>query len=468
MMQISRVRERASGLFVLFLIAAVTCLIRLSPVLRHGVAWAMDQDSVGYIALAKGLRAGCGFAAQWSNGRCGPAELERTPGYPLVLSFLPSMRAAIVVNSVLGAGVCLLIALFVWRHWSLAAAIIAESLLAFDLSTIIVSNQIATEVLFTLLTTTAILLVLTSICRNHFDIRVILGMLGAGLLLALGEFVRPIGQVLIIVGAISALALRDITMGRRAALIVLVLSLPVLSILGWSYRNYKLRGIWTFSSIGAINLYYYRAAALIAHDSGRKFDDVQAELLRSAGRLREGADLWSKTYDEDPADLQIRSRKILFQHPYALALMTLKSFIWICYAPPNRPALGELLAHNPDRAETNAFVSRNIVSDIKSTLSSRWLLEMRTLISLQLGLTLFTWTGVGLALRRFRHEPPPQRWVLLILLCAAFVLVAAASGPEGNDRFRVPAMPMLALLAAFGWTTTGRDEFRSVLSRSCG
>ena len=43
-------------------------------------------DSIGYMRLADGLRTGCGFAPRWQNGTCGPAEIERTPGYPVFLA----------------------------------------------------------------------------------------------------------------------------------------------------------------------------------------------------------------------------------------------------------------------------------------------------------------------------------------------------------------------------------------------
>jgi hypothetical protein len=41
------------------------------------------------------------------------------------------------------------------------------------------------------------------------------------------------------------------------------------------------------------------------------------------------------------------------------------------------------------------------------------------------------------------------------MLCVGLLLSAAAAGPEANDRFRVAATPMLALLTAFGWAPSG-------------
>ncbi len=47
---------------------------------------------------------------------------------------------------------------------------------------------------------------------------------------------------------------------------------------------------------------------------------------------------------------------------------------------------------------------------------------------------------------RFRPIEP-----ILIPLCVAILLLAASAGPLSEDRYRVPAMPMLAMIAAFGW-----------------
>jgi hypothetical protein len=63
------------------------------------------------------------------------------------------------------------------------------------------------------------------------------------------------------------------------------------------------------------------------------------------------------------------------------------------------------------------------------------------------------WTGVVLALVNIRDSRLANIGFLLIPLIFAGFLLAAASGPEAEERYRVPAMPMLALVAAFGWTT---------------
>ena len=443
------VHERTASLFILATIACLSFVVRIYP-LSHPSTWTPNPDSIGYVSLAHGFQTGCGFAPRWQNGKCGPAELERTPGYPLFLAISQDLRAVVTVQAVLGAGVCFLIALFAWKRWGLAAGVIAESIIAFDLSSII-ANDIGAEILFTSIITSAILLQLVIISRAAVDVWFIAGILGVGCLLGVAELVRPIGQVLCLIAPLP-IVLTAGALPKKIVLSFLALSIPLAVIVGWSYRNYQQRGIWTFSSIGAVNLYYYRAAGVLAHETGQSVEQVQVDLLRSAGRESKASDLWSKTFDEDPAEMKSRGIQIVLSHPLYFAFMTFKAFARSSVMPSNRPDVSSFLGHRADRTETNAFLTPNILSSLRSTFKSSWLVTIRALLSFQLTLTIFMWIGVGLALRRMRGQPRPIRSLILIPLFTSLLLLAAAAGPEMYDRFRVPVVPMLALVAAFGWT----------------
>ena len=72
----------------------------------------------------------------------------------------------------------------------------------------------------------------------------------------------------------------------------------------------------------------------------------------------------------------------------------------------------------------------------------------------EIALLAFTWMGVGLALARTAHARLRPAALIVIPLCGALLLLATAA-PVTDwsdwDRYRVPVMPMLALVAAFGW-----------------
>ena len=74
-------------------IALIAIGIRLAPLLRSDLSFAFrPDDSFEYLQLADGMRHGCGFA-RLINGSCQPAEILRTPGYPLFLAALGGRQA---------------------------------------------------------------------------------------------------------------------------------------------------------------------------------------------------------------------------------------------------------------------------------------------------------------------------------------------------------------------------------------
>src|SRR5260370_41712858 len=123
MEKISSVHKRTTSLLILVTIACLSFAIRIYP-LSHPGTWTRDPDSIGYMRLADGFQTGCGFAPRWQNGKCGPAELERTPAYPLFLAISPDFRTVVIIQPVLGPAVCLLAAFFSRSRFSLAAAVV--------------------------------------------------------------------------------------------------------------------------------------------------------------------------------------------------------------------------------------------------------------------------------------------------------------------------------------------------------
>jgi hypothetical protein len=443
---------KTNAAIAFLVIACLAFVFRIYPLARNDMVWALNNpDSIGYIRLADGLRAGCGFAPLWQNGTCGPAEIERTPGYPLFVSVLPNLRRVLALQAVLGAGTCLLVGLFALRYWGLTAGIIAESLTGFDLASI-GTNNIGTETLFTWLIIVAILLQLTIVGRTVIDLWSIAGVLITALLVGVAALVRPIGQVLLIIVVLGIVPLRMPSLQKKLILSTLALLLSVAVIVGWSYRNYLRTGIWTFSTIGAINLNYWLAAGVLAHESNKTTDEVRSDLLRSVGRESGAPDLWSMTFDENPREMRSRGLQVVLSHPLVTVLLVTEGFLRSCIMPPNRFFVSTFLGHRVGQAETQAVLTRNIRLGMRSTLSSRWLLAVRSLLFVQFAINVFGIIGIGLAISRMRSIPLSAAWLEIIPLLGALLLLVAAAGPVESFRYRVPATPLLALVSAFGWT----------------
>ena len=447
------ISKNGASIFIIF--AVLSFAIRLYPLSRPGAAWAIVPDSIGYNSLAKGIKAGCGFAPLWRDNRCGPPELERTPGYPFFLVILSTPRAALIVQAILGAVTAVLVGLFAWWQWGLTAGLIAEFIAGFEVTSFIAGSVIQSDTLFAAIVIFAILLELVIICRKSVDVRTIVGLIGVGLLFAIAALVRPIGQVLLLVPGFGAVGPNRVSLSKRIMLCLLGVAIPLSTILGWSYRNYRQRGAWTFSSISAVNLYYFSAAEVLARETGQPSAQIKTAFLSATGRNSNAVDLWSETFDEDPGEMTARAMKVLRRHPLIVAYMTFSSFARLCIMPAYRDEVSSFLGHQPSRTETDALLSRDILSSLRTTLSFPWLIGIRFLLTFQLILLVFTWVGIGMVLWRIRRTPASTARLIVIPLSAALLLlVATATDPGLVDRYRVPAMPMLALITAFGWTTS--------------
>src|SRR5260370_10129765 len=165
-------KNQESRMLAFAVIALVSLLVRLAPLIRPGIGWATTSDSIGYIHLANGLVAGCGFARA-VFGRCLQAELVRTPGYPLYLALFPSMRAALAVQAVLGTAGIFISALFTWRWIGITGAFIVAAVLPLDVPSLMASNFFFTETLLTPPGTVAVFVALLAILIDVIDAQAI-------------------------------------------------------------------------------------------------------------------------------------------------------------------------------------------------------------------------------------------------------------------------------------------------------
>jgi hypothetical protein len=421
-----------SPLFILGAIAVAALIVRLAPLHHSGTSWAMQPDSVKYVALAKGLTAGCGFA-QWA-GRCGRAELERTPGYPLFLAASRSLRSSIVAQALLGATTCLMVGLYAWWRWGMIVGALSSLVLCLDVPSIVIGSSLVSEALFTTLLTGAIVLLLIGVSERVGERGASLIFFAAGGFLAVATMVRPIGETLFLVIPPWLLLACEFDLRKAIRLSVLSLSIPVIVVLGWSYRNYRARGVWTISSQGAIQLYDYREAGVIAVLNGRSLGDVMTELSGKTGG-------WDPDH---PKEMEREVIRIMIMHPLITAGMTLKGIAKNCFLP-DRTDVANLM--NCTSAEVSATAGG--IQKIKAAIGCP---SVFALMIFQIIVTMLTWGGIVLALW---YSRPGYKELCLLLAVAALLLLAAA-GPESYSRFRVPAMPMIAIAASYGWVALRR------------
>ena len=447
---------------ILILILIVAALARLAPLLRSGSNWAMWYDSGGYIQLADGLRSGCGFARKINN-QCYPAEVVRTPGYPFLLASLPGVRSAIAFQALLAVVVCALMAAFVRSRWGVCAALTAALLFAIDLPSIHAGSQILSDSLFESLVALAVLVELFAASSRYSSFQATCWAILCGGLIASAIMVRPIGLCLILFGPIPFLIMKSATWRTRIQCGILVASVPIAVVLGWTARNTREAGVHTFSLIGTYNLYYYRAAALLVLEHGGDFNAVQEELAHEIGAER--ASPWVNVRFRD--QMMNRAEKIIMDDPVRYSIMIFQDFVVLLIAPERRPLNSSLEAVQvPGPARTISTLQTLRTSP---GIAFRELFRREfdssfvylCLAILQLTLTAFVLAGVILALRRCVRVSWHEAQLILFLFGLSLILMVLAAGPEASARLRLPAVPLLDLVAAVGWFAA--DSGKSLL-----
>ena len=408
-------------------LAAVVMLafvLRAMWLMRSGSDWAVGADSHLYLALARGLRAGCGFAPYVE--RCGLPELMRTPGYSVFLvPFLAHLRLAILIQAALGALVCLVVADFAGRRAGPIAGILAALIVAVDVPTILNSKELITEALFQAVLTPAIFAALEG---NPFL---------AGATLGIAALIRPVAEVLVPLVAMPFVVKRN----WRGA--IAALSLPILIIAAWAVRNDRVAGVFTLTVEGPMNLYLYTAPAVISRHDQLPLENVRLSFDRDAaaqvpGRQTSGDVQFDQLYGFDPTVSMLetdpalsgfmlsRSVAVILAHPIDFAIITLEGFIKLAFEPYELQTGWQGLIANPG-AIRGLQVAANAFQYV--VLALIWIGVLRTL-----------W-------RR------PRDWDQWMLLAAALMLILPASiyADGVSIRFRSPAIPFLAVLAGIGW-----------------
>jgi hypothetical protein len=188
-------------------------------------------------------------------------------------------------------------------------------------------------------------------------------------------------------------------------------------VLAWMGRNVVVAGTPTLSSIWSVNLYFHRAAAVEARIEGLDVDEVRARWELQFESL---STQWSE--DAKLEWLKQHARGVIVAHPLTYALITIDGFMNMMRSDATE--LCRLLAW-PDGS--TAFQAASVTASLQL-----WLIYPAALIGL---------------LTASRDGERRRAALIPLTFITYFVLV---SGPEAYARFRVPAMPFVAILSGAG------------------
>jgi hypothetical protein len=279
---------------------------------------------------------------------------------------------------------------------------IAGLLVALDPNSVLRCSDLRTETLFTLLVACAACLMVWRSDRPW-------GWFASGLLWSLAALTRPIAIWIWVVALVMVFA-QQVSWRNRALYLAAFLIGYLLLVGIWVVRNHALTGRYFVSSISTYNL-MFRAGGITAELEGRKVEDVDQESRKEYGDIQF---VESRVrFEQSLTAYQQAAVRRLSQAPHIAMKQAVLGWGKLLFGPGVRA-----LDNARGQAEPPA----------------KWWPPVYSLT-----LVVVVFLGVVGAKRLGREAIVPALLVLYF--------VALGGGPESNSRFRVPIMPMLAVLA---------------------
>ena len=408
----------------------------------------LDPDSGDYLQLSDSI------ATNFEYSRGSDPEIFRAPGYPLFLAlyriFSNSIIPVILTQIILDSAICLLV-------WKLSLhiiknnriAVVAAIFHAISVSSIVFSMKILSETLLTFsLLSSLLLLEAVYLLANAESTgrKSMLRTIASSLLCGAACLLRAAAIPLVPLFAVHVWRKT-----RRTSLVLLFVLAPSLAVGGWCLRNYYSANYKGYCSVGAVLLYRYNACALLAKQNNRTFDE-QLTVCDS--------ELSGKSQREQAEFAKKEGLRIVLDAPFSYGLIHLKADVNNLL-----PAVGDLLrllGFNVGNNGTLSVInSRGIVEGVRHYFNGRVSLLFLCIPAIcvigikYLGCLLGIYYLIkGLIRKRFELS---HAYVLFAITLTYFLFIP---GPASHPRFRVPAEPLIAMIAAYGLLSL-LEQFRT-------
>jgi Dolichyl-phosphate-mannose-protein mannosyltransferase len=400
-------------------------------------------DTASYIVPARELVTHHRFFSD------GAPEVIRTPGYPLLLTaglLLDRLELATITLQVL---ISCFTVFMVYQTACLLferedIAIIAAVLYAIDPLSILFTSLLAPETLFT-----AVVMVAVYYLVRHLRRQSLGDLLASAGAMAASVYVRPIGYFLPLITA-ACLATRTlITYGQdKLRLLIPSCALVIVSLglIGlWQVRNKVELGYSGFSAIASDNMYFIGAASVLAAQQHVPYYGMRDRLGYQNPRVYFHDHPEQKTWS-----LARRSRYMNRAAEHILLRSSL-TYTWIYLDGLLRgifdPGSTELLRffdfYPKEGGLLTVEVDKGIVAAIKALFANP-LLFWSTAMMLPLLLISLSCACITLCSAMILDPA-----ILAVSLIAGYYM-AIAGGPGDWGRFRLPAMPIICMLAGYG------------------
>ena len=389
-------------------------------------------DSRGYISLASLLN---------GEGHYRPAsrqDLIWPPGYPAFIyaasGFADPNPLYVGLAQLMLTGLASLVLFKIGTEaGSVGAGVLAALLNAVSPNTGLWSLTIMSETLFGFFLALGILTWLLYVSRGRSTWLAL-----SGFALGLGALVRPIGIYLLVVWFLVTLAWNRRGQRRTAALAksLILVGAAGFVILPWVARNWQVHGEVVFSRVGQKTLYTFNLATVLASAEGTSRD-------LAAGRI--GGE------DSEFQDALEVIRKYPGQFAEQQALGVLRSTVGV-----ESGVWARLFGYGIERQGGFGVLTTLLRGQLANSLDLLWssFLDPGTFLLMALTVTAILYSMMLYVLSMFslgwaRGQGRPAVYLVLLIGLTSFYLLLIP-GAAGQARFRIPAEPLIAMLAGFG------------------
>ncbi len=419
-----------------------------SPEIFH----AADTDS--YIRPAVELATTGKFNGYYD----GLPELFRTPGYPLFL--LPSVWLGNVeaVTILLQVVLSCLTGYFIYQTALLLykrerLALLCVGIYTIEPISVLFTSKILTETLFSTVFTIFLYYFLRYVGnKKSLDLSI------AAIALVISTYVRPISYylpVLIFLGMVVWVIWQEPNK-KKLLLQAVSFFLICVSLLGiWHWRNLQVANYPAFSSVNAVNLYYWTAPAIEANKTGKKFDELQNVMeVNDPKVICFNQSLYGPKIAPDKItcnksqvfqDMEKEGSRTIKDNLPRYTLMHFDGLIRTLLGPAVSDY--QILFGNPIDfpTRTGTTFQDGIFLHLRNMV-----VKAPDLLAMYLILGVLSWSFIVLAVVGLWGRLPVGGLQLFTILSVGAYFIVVGGGTVGQGRYRHPLMPIVCLVAGYG------------------
>lgn len=419
------------------------------------------NDSKEYLSLAQELVSHGRFVCTLMPGSLAhpfTPEIVRTPGYPWFLVPGVWLNHVYLVTTIFQIILGCLTVVYIFRLALLLfgeekSALIAAFIFAIDPMSIFFTPYLLTETLFTFLIT-----IFVYVLIKYLNQRLLKDLTIAGFILAAVIFVRPIAYFLPVYLVIALVIYNAVRGQLKKEFMVqagIFLCCSLIPVGLWQVRNYACAGYSDFSAISTVNLYFYNSAAVQAKLQKVSYVDLQVDMglwgIEDYFKVHPEQRSWTDA--ERFRYMAETGAKIIKDNISTYGRLHLEGMLRVIF-DPGIVKFFKLFGYQSDQFQfIKYYVDNGLVKTIKVIFYEKRAMFFFYLIFAGLLALIILFACLALLSRSVHYNLP----VIVLLLIIVYFLVLSG-GPGDGPRFRLPTMPLLAILAGFGVTAYGKQR----------